>query len=139
MLRLPYASGSFCFGTLNKELVNLSINITGRGEVQRGTIKVISSSSSDEFTPAPLTGLRGWMTHVQATTNGIPTTPGGLDSSKGPWFVTEDALANSNLSATELANLGETCSFGRTLGSGFGFCLCTPEGLRLLVFRLEGL
>jgi len=113
--------------SVNKELVNLNINITGRGEVQRGTIKVISSSNGNEFSPAPLTGLRGWMTHIQATTNGIPTTPGGPDGSKGPWFVTETPLADSNLSGTELANLGETCSFGRTLGSGYGFCLCTLE------------
>ena len=113
--------------SVNKELVNSSINFTGRAEVQRGVIKVISSATGDPTHPVPLTGLRGWMTHVQATTNGMPATKSGPDSSKGPWFVTEAALADSNLSPTELSNLGETCSFGLTIGSGFGSCICTLE------------
>ncbi len=74
-----------------------------------------------------LTGLRGWMTHIQATTNGIPTKAAGPDGSKGPWFVTETALADSNLSGTELSNLGYLCSYGLTIGSGYGNCSCTPE------------
>ena len=113
--------------SVNKELVNLNLNFTGRGEIQRGVIKVISSASSDPTSPAPLTGLRGWMTHVQATTNVAPTTKGGNDASKGPWFVTEAALADSNLSATELANLGTLCSYGYSIGSGYGSCICTLE------------
>ncbi|MGD0094123.1 MAG: hypothetical protein ABSE73_29795, partial [Planctomycetota bacterium] len=39
---------------------------------------------------------------------------------KGPWFVTEDPLADSNLSPTELSNLGTLCGYGITLGSGWG-------------------
>jgi len=113
--------------SLNKELENNSINFTGRAEVQRGVIKVVSSATSDPTAPVPLTGLRGWMTHIQATTNGIPVAKSGPDSSKGPWFVTEAALADSNLSPTELANLGATCSYGLTIGSGYGYCACTPE------------
>ena len=113
--------------SVNKELVNSSINFTGRAEVQRGVIKVISSSSPDITSPVPLTGLRGWMTHIQATTNVQPTKLSGPDGSKGPWFVTEAALADSNLSATELANLGTSCSYGLTIGSGFGSCICTLE------------
>ncbi len=113
--------------SVNKELVNSSINFTGRGETQRGVIKVISSASYDVTSPVPLTGLRGWMTHIQATTNGLTATKGGPDGSKGPWFVTEAALADSNLSATELANLGTSCSYGLTIGSGFGSCICTLE------------
>jgi len=111
--------------SVNKELT--ANEFTGRGQIARGVIKVISSSSNNATTPVPLTGLRGWMTHIQATTNGIPTTSGGLDSSKGPWFVTETALADSNLSGTELANLGALCSYGLTIGSGYGNCPCTPE------------
>jgi hypothetical protein len=113
--------------SVNKELVNLNINFTGRGEIQRGVIKVISSASSDQTAPVPVPGLRGWMTHVQATTNVAPTTKGGNDASKGPWFVTETALADSNLSATELGNLGTLCSYGYSIGSGFGYCSCTLE------------
>ncbi len=113
--------------SVNKELVNNSINFTGRAETQRGVIKVISSASNDPTAPAPLTGLRGWMTHIQATTNGIPATKSGLDGSKGPWFVTEAPLADSNLSPTELSNLGTSCSYGLTIASGYGYCACTPE------------
>jgi len=113
--------------SVNKELVNSLINFTGRAETQRGVIKVVSSSSSDPTYPVPITGLRGWMTHIQATTNGIPATKSGPDGSKGAWFVTETALSDSNLSATELANLGASCSYGLTIASGEGYCLCTPE------------
>ncbi len=102
--------------SVNKELT--SNEFTGRGEMTRGVIKVISSASSDPTAPVLATGLRGWMTHIQATTN-VPE--------KSPWFVTEDALADSNLSATELANLGTLCSYGLTIGSGYGYCPCTVE------------
>ena len=114
--------------SVNKELANNSISFTGRAEVQRGVIKVISDRySGDQETPTPLTGLRGWMTHIQATTNGEPAVKSGPDTSKGPWFVTETPLADSNLGATELSNLGYLCSYGYTIGSGYGFCGCTPE------------
>jgi hypothetical protein len=117
--------------SVNKELT--SNEFSGRGQIQRGVIKVVSSSNNNPYGPAPLTGLRGWMTHIQATTNGIPVYPAtcigdcALDTSKGPWFVTETALADSNLSATELGNLGGLCSYGINIGSGFGACPCTPE------------
>ena len=69
------------------------------------------------------------MTHVQATTT---TFPGGAGTAvnaveKGPWFVTEDALADSNLTALEESNLGTLCSYGLTIGSGYGLCPCTLE------------
>jgi hypothetical protein len=88
----------------------LSNEFTGRAETQRGVIKVISSSTNDPTNPVPTPGLRGWATHIQA---------GGA--------VTEAAFADSNLSKTELSNLGNLCSFGLTLGSGYGLCPCTPE------------
>jgi len=31
---------------------------------------------------------------------------------EGPWFVTEDALADSNLGPVELGNLEALCSYG---------------------------
>jgi hypothetical protein len=117
--------------SVNKELT--SDEFSGRGQIQRGVIKVISSSSSSATSPVALTGLRGWMTHIQATTNGIPVYPAScigdcaLDTSKGPWFVTETALADSNLTGTEESDLGALCSAGLTIGSGFGACPCTPE------------
>jgi hypothetical protein len=114
--------------SVNKELT--ADEFTGRGEMTRGAIKVISSSSSNPSTPVPLTGLRGWMTHIQATSTTFPAPgPGNAVNAveKGPWFVTEDALADSNLSATELANLGALCSYGLTIGSGYGLCPCTVE------------
>ena len=105
--------------SVNKELANNSLTFTGRAEVQRGVIKVISDRYlGNQESPTPLTGLRGWMTHIQATTN-IPE--------KGPWFVTEAALADSNLGSIELTNLGTLCSYGLTIGSGYGTCPCTPE------------
>ena len=108
--------------SINKELT--SDEFTGRGEMSRGVIKVVSSSTSDPTNPVVSPGLRGWATHIQATTN----TNAGLTSilPKGPWFVTETPLADANLGKVELGNLAESCSFGLTLGSGYGRCPCTP-------------
>ena len=104
--------------SVNKQLT--SKEFTTHTETTRGVIKVIASSSSDPTAPAPTYGLRGWMTHIQATTN-------VSGASKGPWFVTETALADSNLGATELSDLGTVCSFAYTIASGPGACPCTPE------------
>jgi hypothetical protein len=102
--------------SVNKQLT--SNTFTGRGELSRGVIKVVSSSSNDPTNPVLAIGIRGWQTHVQGTQN-IPE--------KGPWFVTETRLADSNLGKIELANLANLCSFGITLGSGYGVCPCTNE------------
>jgi hypothetical protein len=114
--------------SVNKELT--SDEFTGRGEMTRGVIKVVSSLSSNPSTPVPEPGLRGWMTHIQATTTTFPAPgPGSTVNAveKGPWFVTETALADSNLGTIELENLGALCSYGLTIGSGYGNCPCTPE------------
>jgi len=114
--------------SVNKELT--ANEFTGRGQIARGVIKVISSESNDPTQPYPEFGLRGWMTHIQATTTTFPAPgPGSAVNvvEKGPWFVTEDPLADSNLSPTEQINLGALCSFGLTLGSGYGYCPCTLE------------
>jgi len=102
--------------SVNKQLT--ANEFTGRGQMTRGVIKVISSSSYDPTAPVPTPGLRAWSTHIEATKN-IPE--------KSPWFVTETTLADSNLSSTELYNLGALCSYGLTLGSGYGLCPCTNE------------
>ena len=109
--------------SVNKELT--SNEFTGRGEMTRGVIKVISSSTWDPTAPWPSTGLRGWMTHIQATTTTLAAGKQAVE--KGPFFVTETALADSNLSMTEQGNLGTLCSYGLTIGSGYGLCPCTVE------------
>jgi len=114
--------------SVNRELT--SNEFTGRGEMSRGVIKVISSASSDPTAPLPIPGLRAWFTHIQATTSTFPAPGPGAPVNvveKGPWFVTETALADSNLSQTEYLNLGALCSYGLTIGSGYGSCPCTPE------------
>jgi hypothetical protein len=114
--------------SVNKELT--ANEFTGRGQIARGVIKVISSSSYDPTNPEQTPGLRGWMTHIQATSTTFPAPgPGNPVNAveKGPWFVTEDALADSNLTPLELSNLGTLCSYGLTIGSGYGTCPCTVE------------
>ncbi len=114
--------------SVNKELT--ANEFTGRGQIARGVIKVVSSSNWDPTNPWPASGLRGFMTHIQATTSTFPAPGAGAPVNvveKGPWFVTEDPLADSNLSETELSNLGTLCSYGLTIGSGYGTCPCTPE------------
>ena len=103
--------------SVNKQLTNNEI--TGRAERTRGVIKVVSSSTNDPTNPIATPGLRVWATHVQATTN--------LPTQKGPFFVTETQAADANLGKIELSNLATSCSYGLTLGSGYGLCGCTPE------------
>ncbi len=114
--------------SVNKELT--ANEFTGRGEMTRGVIKVISSADSTPTDPELAPGLRGFMTHIQATTTTFPAPgPGNPVNAveKGPWFVTETALADSNLSPTEANNLDTLCSYGLTIGSGYGLCPCTLE------------
>ena len=113
--------------SVNKELT--ADTFTGRGELTRGVIKVISARDSDPTSPGLSIGLRGWMTHIQATTTTFPSGAGNDANAveKGPWFVTEDVLANSNLTDLEYDNLGTLCSYGLTIGSGYGLCPCTLE------------
>jgi hypothetical protein len=109
--------------SINKELTD--DEFTGRGQISRGVIKVVSSTTNDPTNPVPAPGLHGWGTHIQATTNANA----GLTNIKpaGPWFVTETPLADANLGKIELSNLAQSCSYGITLGSGYGQCGCTPE------------
>jgi len=111
--------------SVNKELT--ANEFTGRGEMTRGVIKVVSSQTAVPTFPVVFPGLRAWATHVQATTTTFPSGPGAAANAveKGPWFVTEDPLADSNLGTTELSNLGTLCSYGLTIGSGYGLCPCT--------------
>jgi hypothetical protein len=103
--------------SVNKQLTSNEFSI--RSEKTRGAVKIISSSSGDPTAPVPTPGLRGWATHIQATTNA---------PEKGPWYVTETPLADANLGATELKNLGLLCDFGLWLSGGYALCPCTTEG-----------
>jgi hypothetical protein len=77
----------------------------------RGVIKVISFAGG-----GPLTGLRGWATHIERAT---PTS--------GAYATTEALLADSNLSFGEFDSLYTLCEYVQTLGSGQGTITCTPE------------
>lgn len=112
----PITSDGMLSESVDRELT--ANELTGREERTRGVIKVISSSTNDPTHVGLKPGLRGWMTHIQATAN-LPE--------RGPFYVTETRLADSNLSAAELASLESSCSFAITLGSGYGVCSCTLE------------
>jgi hypothetical protein len=125
----PITADGLLSESVNKELT--ANEFTGRGQIQRGVIKVVSSDSPDPTDDSlGVPGLRGWMTHIQATTTTFPAPgPGNAVNAveKGPWFVTETALADSNLTLLELENLEALCSYGLTIGSGYGRCPCTLE------------
>jgi len=112
----PVSSDGLLSESVNKQL--LANTLTSKQETSRGVIKVISSATNDPTAVAIRAGLRSWATHIQATSN-IPE--------KGPFYVTETRLADSNLSPAELAALESSCSFAITLGSGSGVCSCTVE------------
>ncbi len=125
----PITADGLLSESVNKELT--ADEFTGRGQIARGVIKVISSPSPDPTCNIdPVSGLRGWMTHIQATTTTFPAPGPGYPVNaveKGPWFVTETLLADSNLTQLEATNLGTLCSYGLTIGSGYGKCPCTLE------------
>jgi len=118
--------------SVNKQLVNPAIELTGRAELNRGVIKIVSTFENDptviiDGVMLQVPGLRGWMTHVQATSTSVGATKPWPSTGKAPFYVTETPLADSNLSAAEALALEESCSLAITLGSGFGVCTCTPE------------
>jgi len=99
--------------SVNKQLT--ANEFTARGELSRGVIKIVSSASYDPTCPLPVPGLHGYMTHIQA------------GATKTSFWGSESPLLDANLSAGELYNLGSLCSYGYTIGSGYGACPCTPE------------
>ncbi len=113
--------------SINKQLASPNNDLTGRGEETRGVIKIISSASYDPTNNVPTPGIRGWATHIQATTNVIGGATGDNPTGKAPWFVTETPLADANLNKFEQQALQDSCSFIFTLGSGYGVCTCSPE------------
>ena len=113
--------------SVNKQLVNPALTLTGRAEINRGVIKVVSNSTNDPTNLVPAAGIRGFMTHIQATSTTVGATKPWPSVGKAPFYVTETQLSDSNLVAAEQASLQESCSLAITLGSGFGVCTCTPE------------
>lgn len=104
-------------------LLSLSVNtnltsntLTGRTPT-RGVVKVLSSfpvAGVCDPTNAPLTrGIRGWLTHIQKNS---------------AFYVTEEELTDSTLSASEYADLQEDCGVLIELGSGQGTCGCADSG-----------
>jgi len=110
-------------GLLSEDVKTELTNNTLTGKIpSRGVITVFELDQES--------GLHGWATHIEATTTTFPAPGPGKDVNaveKGPFFVTETALADSNLSWTEQNNLGALCSYGLTIGSGYGLCPCTLE------------
>jgi hypothetical protein len=101
--------------SVNNNLV--SNTLTRVEETSRGVLKIISGAGPDPTNNLIKHGLRGFMTHIQATPN-LPNSP---------YSVTETQLADSNLSLSERQDLEITCGFVEYLGSGYGVCSCTPE------------
>ena len=89
--------------------------LTGRIP-SRGVLKVISDSAGNPTAIVPTAGLRGTATHIQRAT---PTS--------GAYATTETAVADSNLSSTELTLLENLAYYSSLLGSGQGTITCTPE------------
>ena len=82
----PITTDGLLSESVNKELT--SNEFTGRGEMTRGVIKVISSFSSDPTFPELIPGLRAWFTHIQATTSTFPAPgPGGSCERRGEGAV----------------------------------------------------
>jgi hypothetical protein len=72
-----------------------------------GAIKVVSSKTCDATKPVPVSGVKGWGTHVQNS--------GAL---------TETEFTDSGMSAAELSGLAARCSAIHLDGSGKGLCTC---------------
>lgn len=113
-------------GLLSESVDNnlMSNTLTGgHEETVRGVIKIISGTNPDPTNNVLKTGLRGTMTHIQASPI---TTVSSVTGYK--YYVTESPLARSNLSSAEIQDLQMTCGFVEYLGSGQGICSCVPEG-----------
>ena len=99
-------------------LLTLSINndlthnpLTGH-ILTSGVIKLVGAALSSTMSNAtPLPGIRAWATHIHA---------GGV--------TTETAFSDATLSAGELKQLEQECTFIFNEGSGAGQCGCGADG-----------
>jgi hypothetical protein len=97
--------------------------LTGFPAPDAGVIKVVSDIGCNEQAPEPFPTILGWSTHIQQPT-------------LGSFVVTEDEFKHAPLTGlvveasptdpteSELAFLGQACSFVQYLGSGKGHCHC---------------
>ena len=112
-----------CFVSANgllSESVNVELtasSVSGRVPT-RGVIEVVSSSTNDPTKNVLKAGLRGWMTHIEATSN-IPVS--------GPFYGIQSPMADSKLVPAEKSALELVCDFIVEIGAGRGVCACTPE------------
>jgi len=120
--------------SVNQQLVNpagppgggvLGSTFSTRGEYSRGVIEVISSNNSDPTNPVPVPGLRGWMTHIQASSVSSLGTDNPVEAA--PFYVTEAEVADSNLSPLDASDLGAVCGYALNDNSPWGWCGCSPE------------
>jgi hypothetical protein len=120
--------------SVNQQLVNpagpqgpgvLGSTFSTRGEYSRGVIEIISSNNGDPTNPVPVPGLRGWMTHIQASSVSSLGTRNPVEAA--PFYSTESPIADSNLTALDPPDLGAVCGYALNDSSGWGWCGCSPE------------
>ena len=98
--------------------------LTGFPAPNSGVIKVVSDLGCSETSPSPYPTLLGWATHVQQPTTGtFVTTEDEFQYAPLTGAITGDPSVGDPASS-ELAFLGQACSFVQYLGSGKGVCHC---------------
>ncbi len=96
-------------GLLSEDVKTELTNNTLTGKIpSRGVIKVFEFYQES--------GLHGWATHIQRA-----------NRTSGAYTMTEDPLADSNLSFDEWESLLNLCAYAQQLGSGSGTITCTAE------------
>jgi hypothetical protein len=102
---------------------NLLGNILDHGtKPTRGIIEevgtYVSPTGCSPLSPIDASdGIRGWLSHVQKL------------AAAGAFALTETPLTDSSLSIEEGEfDLGETCGFVQSLGTGTGVCSCADAG-----------
>jgi len=111
---------------LLSESVRGIVKDSGEGPVDAGVIKIISGKNGffpqagqgEPASDVPTSGLRAWATHIQSSANHYPAGP-------APWYQTETAFADSNLTATEQSLLQMLCWID--ILESHPACSCTPE------------
>jgi hypothetical protein len=96
--------------SVNNDLTSHEKTLTDVALVN-GDVKIVSSTTCNATKPTPATGIRAWMTHMQAFVYPFA-------------FQTETESSDSNLSTGELDGLAARCAAIHLVGSGYGICTC---------------